>query len=115
MAKQPLGIHRRGFRVGRRRFEQLVREVVDDIPEEFQPFLRDIDFVTADAAPEGMLGLYEGAGALGQSGWPARITIFRHPHETRSRNWPQLVEEVRRTIRHEIGHHFQMEEDELPY
>jgi predicted Zn-dependent protease with MMP-like domain len=26
-----------------------------------------------------------------------------------------LVEEVRRTILHEVGHHFGMEEDDLPY
>jgi predicted Zn-dependent protease with MMP-like domain len=28
---------------------------------------------------------------------------------------PELVEEVRRTIVHELGHHFGMEEDDLPY
>jgi predicted Zn-dependent protease with MMP-like domain len=26
-----------------------------------------------------------------------------------------LIEEIRRTILHEVGHHFGMEEDELPY
>jgi predicted Zn-dependent protease with MMP-like domain len=27
----------------------------------------------------------------------------------------ELVEEVRRTILHEVGHHFGMDEDDLPY
>jgi predicted Zn-dependent protease with MMP-like domain len=27
----------------------------------------------------------------------------------------ELVEEVRETILHEVGHHFGMEEDELPF
>jgi predicted Zn-dependent protease with MMP-like domain len=27
----------------------------------------------------------------------------------------ELVDEVQRTILHEIGHHFGMEEDDLPY
>jgi predicted Zn-dependent protease with MMP-like domain len=27
----------------------------------------------------------------------------------------ELVAEVRRTILHEVGHHFGMEEEELPY
>jgi predicted Zn-dependent protease with MMP-like domain len=26
-----------------------------------------------------------------------------------------LIEEVRRTIMHEVGHHFGMEEEDLPY
>jgi predicted Zn-dependent protease with MMP-like domain len=27
----------------------------------------------------------------------------------------ELVEEVRRTILHEVGHHFGMDEEDLPY
>jgi predicted Zn-dependent protease with MMP-like domain len=29
--------------------------------------------------------------------------------------WQALVEEVRRTVLHEVGHHFHMDEDEMPY
>jgi predicted Zn-dependent protease with MMP-like domain len=115
MAKRPPRFRRFHLRVGRRRFDRAVQDALDAIPGEFQTYLKDIEFVTADSSPPGLLGLYEGAGALGQHSWPARITIFRHAHQARCRNWRQLVEEVRRTIRHEIGHHFQMEEDELPY
>jgi predicted Zn-dependent protease with MMP-like domain len=115
MAKVPLPVRRRGFRVSRRRFDRAVQEIVDGMPETFQPYMADIEFITADTSPDGALGLYQGAGALGQHGWPARITIYRRPHEARSHNWRQFIDEVRRTIRHEVGHHFQMEEDELPY
>jgi predicted Zn-dependent protease with MMP-like domain len=102
-------------RVSRDRFEEAVRIAVDSVPPAFQTYLQDIEFVVAEASPDGLLGLYEGAGALGQSGWPARITIFQRAHEERCRTWRELRDEVRRTVLHEIGHHFQMEEQELPW
>jgi predicted Zn-dependent protease with MMP-like domain len=96
-------------------FESAVREALGSIPDNFQPYLEDIDFVVATRSPEGLLGLYEGAGALGSNDFPARVTLFKEAHEEASDTWEELVEEVRRTLLHEVGHHFQMEEDELPY
>jgi predicted Zn-dependent protease with MMP-like domain len=97
------------------RFEEAVRAAVDAIPTEFQPYLEDIEFVIARRSQQGLLGTYEGAGALGADDFPARITIFKEAHEAASETWEELVAEVRRTVLHEIGHHFEMEEDELPY
>ena len=48
-------------------------------------------------------------------GLPNRVTIFKAEHEAEAESWDELVDEVRRTILHEVGHHFLMEEDELPY
>ena len=97
------------------RFEQAVREAIETIPEQFQPYLADVEFVVAERSPEGLLGLYEGAGALEEAGFPARVTVFRAAHEAASGSWEELVDEVRRTVLHEVGHHFLMEEGELPY
>lgn len=97
------------------RFEEAVQEAIDSIPAQFQPYLDEVEFVVADRSPEGLLGLYDGSGALGPNGFPARITIFKAAHEAVSETWPELVEEVRRTVLHEIGHHFLMGEGELPY
>jgi predicted Zn-dependent protease with MMP-like domain len=97
------------------RFEQAVEAAVDAIPAEFQPYLEDIEFLVAERSPEGLLGLYEGAGALEAGDVPARVTVFKAPHEEASRTWEELLEEVRRTVLHEVGHHFLMEEGELPY
>jgi predicted Zn-dependent protease with MMP-like domain len=102
-------------RVSRVRFEEAVRNALDSVPPAFQPYLQDIEFVVAQASPDGLLGLYEGAGALGEADWPARITIYQEAHEQRCRTWHELSEKVRRTVLHEIGHHFQMEENELPW
>ena len=103
------------MRVPMERFEEAVRAAVDAIPAEFQPYLDEIEFVIAKRSREGLLGTYEGAGALGSGDFPARVTIFKDAHEAACDTWEELVAEVRRTVLHEIGHHFEMEEDELPY
>ncbi len=97
------------------RFEEAVRAAIEAIPPEYQPYLNDIEFVIARRSPDGLLGYYEGAGALEADGFPARVTIFKETHERSSDTWEELAEEVRRTVLHEVGHHFLMEEDEMPY
>jgi predicted Zn-dependent protease with MMP-like domain len=103
------------MRVSMERFEEAVEAAIETIPAQFQPYLDDVEFVVADRSPEGLLGLYDGAGALGGGDFPARVTVFRASHEAVCDTWEELVEEVRRTVLHEIGHHFQMEEGDLPY
>jgi len=102
-------------RVSMDRFEQAVREAIEAIPAEYQPYLDDIEFVIANSSPDGLLGYYEGAGALEESGFPARVTIFKDTHERSAGTWEDLAAEVRRTVLHEVGHHFLMEEDEMPF
>lgn len=96
------------------RFEAAVTEAIDAIPAEFQRYLENTEFLVAESSPEGVLGLYEGASAF-EDEWPARITIFKRPHERGAAEWDDLVEEIRRTILHEVGHHFGMDEDDLPF
>ena len=97
-------------------FESLVQQAIDSIPDDFQPYLENTVFVVEESSPEGLMGFYEGAGALAAGeGMPERITIFKRSHERATSSLVELVEEVRRTIVHELGHHFGMEEDELPF
>jgi predicted Zn-dependent protease with MMP-like domain len=102
------------MKVSMDRFEAAVREAIDTIPAPFQPYLQNTEFLVAESSPEGLLGLYEGGGALDE-GWPQRITVFKREHERAARGWNELVEEIRRTILHEVGHHFEMEEEDLPF
>jgi predicted Zn-dependent protease with MMP-like domain len=97
------------------RFEEAVRAAIEAIPTEYQQYLDEIEFVIANRSPDGLLGYYEGAGALEQDGFPARVTIFKDTHERSADTWEDLAAEVRRTVLHEVGHHFLMEEDEMPY
>lgn len=117
MSKRPpaRADRRPSMHVGRRRFERAVTEALAAVPEPFRPYLDEIEFLTADRSDRDLLGLYEGAGALGPGSWPARITLYREPHAVRCRTWRELVEEVSRTVLHEVGHHFQMDEHELPF
>ena len=97
-------------------FEQVVLWAIDSIPDEFRPYLENTMFLVEESSPKGLMGLYEGSTALGAGqGYPERITLYKNSHERASRTMQQLIDEVRRTILHEVGHHFGMEEDDLPY
>jgi predicted Zn-dependent protease with MMP-like domain len=105
----------RNVKVTSDQFERAVQQAIDSIPERFRPYMDDIEFVIAARSPDGLLGYYEGSGALEEDGLPARVTIFKATHERACDTWEDLVEEVRRTVLHEVGHHFLMEEEEMPY
>lgn len=97
-------------------FEAAAQAAVDSIPDDFKPYLENTIFIIEESSPEGLMGLYEGATALGAGeGMPERITLYKRAHERAAGSMQELVEEVRETILHEVGHHFGMEEDELPF
>jgi predicted Zn-dependent protease with MMP-like domain len=110
-------------RVSRDRFARLAEEALAGIPETFQTQmsntmivvddLPDIDAVREGEDPD-LLGLYEGATVL-EHGLPERIVLYQRNHENVVSDDRELAEEVRETMRHEVGHHFGMAEDELPY
>jgi predicted Zn-dependent protease with MMP-like domain len=104
------------MRVSMKEFEELVQKAIDSIPKEFEPYLENTVFIVEESSPKGAMGLYEGAGALhAGDGLPERITIYKQAHERATTTMNDLVLEIRRTILHEVGHHFGMEEDELPF
>ena len=97
-------------------FEELVVTAIDSIPDEFQPYLENVEFIVEESSPDGLMCLYHGGGAIhAGEGFPDQITLYKRSHERASRTLDELVEEVRRTILHEVGHHFGMDEDDLPY
>jgi predicted Zn-dependent protease with MMP-like domain len=104
------------MKVSMDRFQEAVEAAIDSIPEAFAPYLENTQFVIEPRSKEGLLGLYEGATALeAGEGLPERVTIYKAEHEAEADTWEELVEEVRRTILHEVGHHFGMDEGDLPY
>lgn len=104
------------MRVSMDRFQDAVEAAVDSIPEAFQPYLENTQFVIERRSGRGLLGLYEGSTALEAGEWlPERVTIYKEEHEAEAESWDELVEEVRRTILHEVGHHFGMDEGDLPF
>jgi predicted Zn-dependent protease with MMP-like domain len=110
-------------RVTREHFAALAEEAFAAIPAEFRARLDNTMVVVDDlpdieAVREGedpdVLGIYDGATAMDR-GLPERIVLYQRNHEQICRTEAELREEVNETMRHEIGHHFGMEEDELPY
>ena len=99
-----------------KQFEAAAQAALDAIPDAFSPYLENTVFIIEESSTDGLMGLYEGGTALDAGGGlPERITLYKRSHEDSSESIEQLVDEVRRTILHEVGHHFGMEEDELPY
>jgi predicted Zn-dependent protease with MMP-like domain len=95
-------------------FEQLVRDALDELPDDIRGLMTNVAVTVEDESARGpnILGLYEGipwgkrgpyyAGAL-----PDKITIYRIPLERVTGGDPErLRAAVRRTVFHEIAHHF---------
>ena len=110
-------------RIKRDRFASLAEAALAEIPETFQAQMANTMIVVDDlpdieAVREGedpdLLGVYEGATVL-EHGLPERIVLYQRNHENIAADDEELAEEVRETMRHEVGHHFGMAEDELPY
>jgi predicted Zn-dependent protease with MMP-like domain len=110
------------------RFEQLVSQAIDSLPEEFMEYMENIDFVIADAPnaaqlkrlPRGqtLLGLYEGVPMTERTtnyGYvtPDKITIFQKTIEAAFHQDEVIVKEIRRVVLHEIAHHFGIDDARL--
>lgn len=93
-------------------FAELVADALDSIPEELGRLMSNVAVVVDDLAPPGrLLGLYEGIplterGDYGGMVMPDRITIYRRTICAVSQTEADVVEQVRRTVIHEVGHHF---------
>jgi predicted Zn-dependent protease with MMP-like domain len=117
-------------KVSRKRFETLVATALDGLPASIQEAMSNVDVVIEewptdqqyaelDLAPEEWLfGLYEGTplierGVLAEPLMPDKITIFKGPLEEACESDEQITDEIRRTVVHEVAHHFGIDEDRL--
>ena len=94
------------------RFEVMVGEALDGIPEELGELMSNVAVtVQHDRGPAGLLGLYRGVPLTRRSAFyagalPDRITIYRLAICAICDSDAEVVEQVRRTVIHEVGHHF---------
>jgi predicted Zn-dependent protease with MMP-like domain len=106
--------------MSRERFEELVGEALDEVPEELLGLMSNVVILVEDDPPPGedLLGLYEGH-ALTERGWdyagvlPDRILIYRRPILRICDTEEDVVEEVAVTVVHEIAHHFGIDDERL--
>jgi predicted Zn-dependent protease with MMP-like domain len=105
----------------RERFEALVDQALDGIPDELAALVRNVVVLVEDEPPEDepdLLGLYEGIALTERWGDPTmqlpdRIFVFRGPLLDMCDSEEELVEEVRITVVHEVAHHFGIDDDRL--
>ena len=105
----------------RDRFDALVDQALDGIPDELASLVRNVVVLVEDEPPEDepdLLGLYEGVALTERWGdpmmeLPDRIFVFRGPLLDMCESEEELVEEVRITVVHEVAHHFGIDDDRL--
>jgi predicted Zn-dependent protease with MMP-like domain len=107
-------------------FDDVIDDVIDDLPEAFLPGLESVAIVVEDEATReqlasvragGLFGLYQG---VPRTRWgadnvpiPSKITLFRGPL-TRAHPTPErLRRAVENTLLHEIAHHFGIDDARL--
>ena len=119
------------MRVPPEEFQALVEQALDGLPDEFAELLENIvvvveeepdpeDLEALEMDPEDELfGLYQGVPQTERGtsylALPDRVEIYRGPILRSCANRREVIREVRDTVVHELGHHFGMEEDDMPY
>ena len=105
----------------RERFEELVSEALDTVPEQLTQLIDNCVVLVEDDAPSHdphLLGLYDGVPLTERDSTytlsvPDRITIFRNPTLAQCETEADVVAEVRVTVVHEIAHHFGIDDERL--
>ena len=116
-------------KLSEKQFEKIVAQALDDMPEWVSQKMDNLAIVIrpwpssqqvrkAQKKGKMLLGLYEGV-PLTRRGHayrlvpPDQITLFQEPLQRAAQDEQELVQLVRRTVIHEIGHHFGFSEQEL--
>ena len=108
------------FEVSDQRFEELVEQGLERIPEQFLEHLRNVVILIDDYNPHSpyILGLYEGVALTRKTAndaghLPDTITIYKGALQDVCSTEEELVQQVAVTVIHEIGHHFGLDDAEL--
>jgi predicted Zn-dependent protease with MMP-like domain len=101
------------------RFEEMVIAALDELPEDLGRLMRNVAVtVEHGTGPPGLLGLYEGVPLTSRTSdyagvLPDRITIYRQAICAICRTEQEVAGQVRRTVIHEVAHHFGIDDDRL--
>jgi predicted Zn-dependent protease with MMP-like domain len=101
------------------RFEEMVVTALDGLPEEFGRLMSNVAVtVEHGRGPRGLLGLYEGIPLTSRTTQysgvlPDHITIYRQAICAICRTEDEVADQVRRTVIHEVAHHFGIDDARL--
>jgi predicted Zn-dependent protease with MMP-like domain len=93
------------------RFEEMVGEALDSLPPGLGRLMRNVAVVVEDGTDPHLLGLYHGVPLTARTSHysavlPDKITIYRLAICAMCDSEEEVVEQVRATVVHEVGHHF---------
>jgi len=101
------------------RFEEMVATALDGLPEELGKLIQNVAVtVEHGPGPPGLLGLYQGVPLTSRTSQyagvlPDRITIYRRAICAICRTEEEVADQVRRTVIHEVGHYFGINDNRL--
>jgi predicted Zn-dependent protease with MMP-like domain len=114
-------------------FGAWVQEAIAHLPAPYDTLARDVSVVVEDEPPpdvleeleleseDDLLGLYQGLSLHERSFFqpggelPACIAIYKGPILRLCRTKTEVIQEIRDTVVHELGHHVGLRDDEMPY
>ena len=117
-------------RLSRLEFERLVEKALRTLPDQFRQKVENVAVVVEDWAddetlaemgiepPDTLYGLYRGVDLTRRDTsygnvLPDTISIYRGPIEEDCETLDEIVECVRDTVMHELGHYFGLDDDDL--
>jgi predicted Zn-dependent protease with MMP-like domain len=114
-------------------FDRWIQEALAELPPRFAAMAEEVSIVVEEEpsqevlrdfgleSEDDLLGLYQGV-PIDQASFfqpagelPARISIYRGPILRLCRTKAEVVQEVRDTVVHELGHHVGLDDEEMPY
>ncbi len=113
-------------------FEKIINKAIEGIPAEFKEKMENVSIIFADHPTAEqlrsvystdrnrlLLGLYQGIPKTRRGHYgigptlPDKITIFKIPLLRISKSYEEAELNIRKTVIHEIAHHFGMSEEEI--
>ena len=109
------------LRLSEERFEALVAEALDDMPQELLAHLEQVVVRVRDWPDDGddpfLMGLYVGVARPDRTVLTEdhldHVVVFKRAHELDALDEDELRDEVRRTVVHEIAHHFGIAHEDM--
>jgi predicted Zn-dependent protease with MMP-like domain len=110
-------------------FENVAEQALETLPEQFSKHIENVEIMVEDypsdevqqsmrVSRRGLLGLYTGTplnkrGATYPPLFPDRIYLYQKNIEAVCRSRGELIEQIQKTVLHEIGHYFGIDDKRL--
>lgn len=89
-------------------FEAVARSALDEIPQQFVARMNDVAIVIIDRdANPNLMGVFDPRGGM------RRIVLFKDTIERVGQTPEGIRQQIRKTVLHEVGHYFGMNERQL--